>query len=296
MQRSPGRGPAARVRLSVVAVLIGSLLSGCATVVSSAAGGVADSLSGAIMNSRDPETVAAALPAYLLLIDGLVADAPEDPQLLRAAATLHGSFAANFVDDPQRAAHMHDRALDLALRAWCVEDRDACDLRGMDHDDFAALVAEADDADALYVLGSSWAGLVRSRSDDWNAIAELGRVRLLFERVVEIDETLEHGGAHLYLGALDTMLPPALGGRPEDGRAHFRRALEISDQRHLTAKVMLAESYARMVFDRRLHDRLLEEVLAADPEAPGLTLANVLAQRDARALLASADDYFQEIP
>ena len=121
-------------------------------------------------------------------------------------------------------------------------------------------------------------------------------MRLLFERVVELDETLEHGGAHLYLGALDTMLPPALGGRPEDGRAHFRRTLEISDQRHLTAKVMLAESYARMMFDRELHDRLLEEVLAADPEAPGLTLANVLAQRDARMLLASADDYFLENP
>jgi hypothetical protein len=59
---------------------------------------------------------------------------------------------------------------------------------------------------------------------------------------------------------------------------------------------MLAESYARMMFDRELHDRLLEEVLAADPEAPGLTLANVLAQRDARALLASADDYFLENP
>jgi len=111
------------VRPLLIVVLIGSLLSGCASVVSSAAGGVADSLSGAIMNSRDPETVASALPAYLLLIDGLVADAPDDPELLRAAATLHGSFAANFVDEPQRAGHMHDRALELALRSWCAEDR-----------------------------------------------------------------------------------------------------------------------------------------------------------------------------
>jgi hypothetical protein len=36
----------------------------------------------------------------------------------------------------------------------------------------------------------------------------------------------------------------------------------------------------------------LEEVLAADPEALGYTLTNVLAQRDAEQLLASADDYF----
>jgi hypothetical protein len=36
----------------------------------------------------------------------------------------------------------------------------------------------------------------------------------------------------------------------------------------------------------------LNEVLAADPEQPELTLSNVLAQRQAEALLQSADDYF----
>ena len=41
-----------------------------------------------------------------------------------------------------------------------------------------------------------------------------------------------------------------------------------------------------------LHDRLLEEVVAADPEEPGLTLSNTLAQDEARVLLADADTYF----
>jgi hypothetical protein len=41
-----------------------------------------------------------------------------------------------------------------------------------------------------------------------------------------------------------------------------------------------------------LHDQLLREVLEADPEQPGLTLFNTLAQDEARELLDSADDYF----
>jgi hypothetical protein len=57
-------------------------------------------------------------------------------------------------------------------------------------------------------------------------------------------------------------------------------------------KVMFARSYARSVYDRELHDRLLNEVLAADPRVPGQTLVNVIAQREARVLLASADEYF----
>jgi hypothetical protein len=56
--------------------------------------------------------------------------------------------------------------------------------------------------------------------------------------------------------------------------------------------VEYARRYARLVFDRKLHDRLLNEVLAADTEVPGFTLSNVLAQRQARELLQSAEDYF----
>jgi hypothetical protein len=58
------------------------------------------------------------------------------------------------------------------------------------------------------------------------------------------------------------------------------------------AKVLYARSYARLVFDRPLHDRLLGEVLAADPQAPGLTLSNTLARDEARGLLDEADEYF----
>jgi hypothetical protein len=41
-----------------------------------------------------------------------------------------------------------------------------------------------------------------------------------------------------------------------------------------------------------LHDRLLNEVLAADPYQDGYTLSNVLAQEQAREMLAQADEYF----
>ena len=41
-----------------------------------------------------------------------------------------------------------------------------------------------------------------------------------------------------------------------------------------------------------MHDELLIEVLEADPVEPGLTLTNTLAQREAKVLLASADNHF----
>jgi hypothetical protein len=114
----------------------------------------------------------------------------------------------------------------------------------------------------------------------------------MMTRVVELDETYSHGEAHLYLGVFATLLPPALGGKPEEGRAHFERAIELSQGRDLMAKVEYARRYARITYNRPLHDRLLQEVLDADPVAPGLTLSNMLARQQADELLKSADSYF----
>jgi hypothetical protein len=109
---------------------------------------------------------------------------------------------------------------------------------------------------------------------------------------VELDETYSNGAAYLYLGVFETLLPPAMGGKPEIGRGHFERALTLSSGNNLMVKVMLADQYARLVFDRELHDNLLLEVIAADGKTSGLTLMNAVAKERAQKLLDSADDYF----
>jgi hypothetical protein len=162
------------------------------------------------------------------------------------------------------------------------------------YDEFAAAIVslKAGDVPLLYATGTAWAGWIQANSGDWNAIASLPKVKALMTRVIELDETYSYGEGHLYLGVFATLLPPALGGKPEEGRVHFERAIQLSAGRDLIAKVEYARRYARITYDRPLHDRLLKEVLDADAVAPGLTLSNVLAQRQARELLASADSYF----
>ena len=68
--------------------------------------------------------------------------------------------------------------------------------------------------------------------------------------------------------------------------------MALSGGKNLSIKVDYARYYARTLYERELHDQLLEEVLRADPVQPGFTLFNTLAQADAQELLDSADDYF----
>jgi len=91
---------------------------------------------------------------------------------------------------------------------------------------------------------------------------------------------------------INSLRPEAIGGKPAEGRKDFEKAIELSGGRNLYAKTLFAEFYARLVFDQELHDKLLNEVLAADPVAPGFTLMNVLAQERAKKLLESGKDYF----
>ncbi|HEX4974769.1 MAG TPA: TRAP transporter TatT component family protein, partial [Pseudomonadales bacterium] len=84
----------------------------------------------------------------------------------------------------------------------------------------------------------------------------------------------------------------ALGGKPEEGKQHFERAIAISEGKNLLVKVMYAEQYARLVFDQKLHDRLLNEVISSNPVVPELTLINTFAQEKAHKLLAESKDYF----
>jgi uncharacterized protein YceK len=270
------------------------LMSGCSSVISSTTSRLSDNLSRTILDSDDPQTVADGAPSYLLLLDSLILDSPDNKALLQSAANLYSAYAGVFVDEPARAARMSSRALNYAEQALCVDDPNWCEVRSFPFDKFSATVKKLDrqDISLWYSFGTAWAGWIQANSGNMAAVAQLPKVSLIMQRMIELDETWQHGGPHLYMGVFSTLLPPSLGGKPELGRQHFERAIEISKGQNLMAKVLYAEKYARLVFDQTLHDQLLHEVLSADPHAEGLTLMNTLAQQRADELLKSSVDYF----
>lgn len=255
---------------------------------------VDDNLPYGVLNNNDLQLVEDGLPTYLLMVDGLIENWPESESLLSSGADLYGAYAGLFVEEPERARKLSNKALGYGFRAACAHDKDYCDLRSLSVPEFESLLDDAGKSDVpvLFSLGGAWAGYIQQNTSDWNAVAELGRVEAIMERIVALDEGYQYGQAHMYLGVLNSILPASLGGKPEQAKAHFEKAVLLSDGKNLLAQVLYAEEYARLVFDRELHDSLLNEVLAADPDVHGLTLQNTYAQQQAEALLADADDYF----
>jgi len=273
------------------ALLLPLCLGGCANLV---AGVAADTLSAAILNQDDPRLIRSGVPAYLLLVDGLISQSPDNPDVLAAGAQLFSLYGSRFADDAAHAGELTEKARRYGDRAACSAVAEFCGAADLPYDAFVSQLSEFDrrNIDYLYVFSISWLSHLDATSEDWSAVAELPWVEAALERVLEVDETHDSGALHGYLGILKSLRPPALGGEPEAAQAHFERAIELSDGRDLSIKLEYARRYARMMFEQELHDRLLREVLDAPANVAGYTLFNSLAKEEAAELLATSADYF----
>jgi len=266
----------------------------CSAILASVTGKLADNLSHAIINNNDLKIVESGGTAYLIMIDGLLHGDPNNGNLLRAAADLYTSYIGIFVKDDDRERKLADKALTYAFRAICLSNAKTCSMRELTYKEFCIVINSISDKDisSLYTLGTAWASWIKAHSNDLVAVAEISRVTAIMEHIIKLDESYKDGNVHLYIGVLSMIFPPILGGKPDVGRKHFERAIEIAHGKNLMAKVIYAREYARPMFDRKLHDRLLSEVIEADPNIPEFALINTLAQKEASELLENADEYF----
>jgi len=278
----------------VLAVLIFPLAQSCATVVASAGSGLAGNLTTAMVNQDDPAIVRDGAPAYLLMLDSFVEGSPDSAAVLAAASELYAAYGVVFVDEPLRAQRLTARAQSYGQRAICASVVELCDSWNLPYEAFVEQLAfvKPKQANVLFTFGLSWTAYIQAHGDDFTALAQLPQAEAILRRVQELDPAYRASSVEHYLGIMNTIRPPALGGDFEAGLAHFQRAIELSDNQDLSIKVDFAKYYARTLYERELHDRLLQEVLATDPVQRGYTLFNTLAHEDATELLASADDYF----
>jgi len=278
----------------LIFILLLGVTAGCSSIMNSATNTMASNLSSAILNQNDPTTVRDGAPAYLLLIDSLIEGSPEDASKLLTGSKLNSAYASVFVQDQERAKLMASKALAYARRALCVHNEALCQAYDKPYEAFLSVLEKTtiDDIPYLHTLGAAWATWVKISNSNWSSIANLPKIKSIMQRIVSLQENYDHGSAHLYLGVLESQLPANLGGKPEEARQHFEQAIKLSDGKNLMVKVLYAQHYARLVYNRELHDQLLKGVLASEAEAPGFTLMNTLGKQQAKVLLDSANDYF----
>ena len=282
--------------LSLTTSLVGS---GCAVTRRMAVDSMVPILenTAAVVRERsDLGTVETALPANMLLLDGLIRTDPHNFDFLSLGAYFYFGYALGFVEekDPGLAKEYYAAGRDYGLRAL---DRRGAFRRGRlgSLTDFERGLRSLRQSDmrALAWAGANWGRWLSLNLDSPAAIAQMPHLQALLERMLELDPTYERGLPHALLGTYDALRPRLFGGDPERARQHFEAALRISERKMLLYEVFYAEFYCRQILDVQCFRSTLDEVQATPADVlPDARLMNEIARRWAVRLRAREEDLF----
>jgi len=278
--------------------LVWLTLSGCSTsqLVARGAAPLIDHGMAAMNRETDLELARASIPANLKMIEALLLADPGNAMYRVQAAMGFYGYALGFVeaDNPDRAVALYLRARDHALvaldRAGMAQATligDAVELERA----LAKLDARA--VPALFWTASAWGKWIELQLDNPARLDELPRVEAMMQRVLALDETYFHGGAHVFFGAYYGGRAPMFGGDFARSAKHFDRAAALSQNQLLWAEVYRARYLLRQMGAREAFHATLSRVLDAPANSdPELNLANALAKKQAADLLAQEEDLF----
>ena len=308
--RSAARpGPAG----AVLALLLAAVLLPACSVQKMAAdrlGAALASGNSVYATDDDPELVGDALPFALKTIESLLAISPENPDLLLSAASGFTQYSyaylqseADYVEgtDLPRATHLRGRATRMYERALGygqrgLEARHPGFTAELRRDPAAALAkTTVKDVPLLYWTGAAWAAAIASAKDDSELSADLPTVEAIMTRARALDPGYGDGAIWDFFISYDGGRPAAAGGSPARAREAFDKAVAASGGKRAAPYVSYAETVSISTQDRKEFATLLETALAIDPDAaPEQRLANLIAQKRARWLLARQDELFLE--
>ena len=250
----------------------------------------------AIYEEGDLRLAREAMPGQLKLLESLLINDPDNPELLATNAQGFGGYAFLFVEqeDPARARALYRRGRDYGLRRLDrVTGIDFLAESDMARFDRALKKLGKDEIAPLFWAAYCWGGMANLDLENPQTLADLPKIERMMLRVDEISPGYFYGGADLLLGAYYGSRPKMLGGDPKKSKECFERALKDTGRDFLMAQVLYAQHYAVAVQDRELFASLLKEVLDYPIEKfPEQRLTNLAAKGRAVRLLEKIDDYF----
>jgi len=287
------------VPITIWAFALVLFLAGCGPVKQTRVGAVAltiQDVARAAAKQSDLRIIREGTPAYLMLLDGLIEDYPENKDLLLAGCQAYSSYASSFLSDDERdrSEVLYGKAKLYGFRALS-EHADFSKAVVGSLDEFKALLNHFNkrDVPALFWMANAWANWISAKMGAVDAMADIPMLEATMERILELDDTFYYGGPNLLMGVYLAAKPAILGGDLAKAKQHFDRAFALGSRIILMSRALFAQYYARGIHDRALFTTTLEDVLAARAdEVPELTFVNTVAKEKARQLLEKTEAYF----
>lgn len=262
---------------------------------------------GVYLSDEDPELIAAALPFNLKTLETLLETNPDHRGLLLTATKSFILYAYSFVEPEARkldytefdeaelvrlrAARLYRRAYRYGIRGIEVAHPGIGERLSTDPE-LAAAELELEDVPLSVWTAAALGGTIGVTKDDPESTADIAVVGALLERALALDEDFESGTIHEFLFAYEA---GRVGGSIDKARQHYDRALELGPGKRPSIWLSWAETVSVAEQNRSEFLDLIDDALEFDVSLhPENRLLNILAQRRARWLEDSVDEFFLE--
>jgi len=268
------------------------LSSGCTSIIVNP---LLDPLTLSMQKQTDLELLQDGAPSLLLLLDGLIASDPKNKRLLMTATKAFGAYATVLYEEGQV-----ERAVSMSIKSRKYGINLLEQLPGLKNinDNTLTEIDQSLEKISRGKVGNlfwgayGWAIWIQYQNGAPAAMVDLPIVEKIMLRVIELDDSYYYGGAHIFLGSYYGSRPKILGGKLEESRQHFERALVLNGRKFMLTHVAYAETYARTMFDRKLYSELLTEVIEQPLTDSDMAASNKLAKVKAEKLIVQIDDFF----
>jgi predicted anti-sigma-YlaC factor YlaD len=283
------------------AAIAAAMFGSCAII------GAASKVQTVLTSEEDPEIAAAALPTFIMASEALYEADPKNQDKTVTTASLYVMYANAFVQGPASALPdsrfeerqaANDRAGALYRRAFrllslALERRSPGVVE-------AAVAGKADmsrmrkgDVPLLYWSAVSVLAGFGLNPLDFKSAHYLGAAPIFLARAAALDPGWNSGAIYGLYFSYYAGMPSYLGGDPAKADEAYAKALTYSKGGNASLFVGYATSICVPREDYAGFKAALGKALAIDPNVrPEGRLETVIAQKNAKRLLAEADKYF----
>jgi hypothetical protein len=250
----------------------------------------------ALYEETDLRLAEQALASNIILLEGMVKGDPENPKLVLLTTQAITGYALGFAEEttPERAQVFYLRARDLGMTMLKKNQQFDKALNGsVDELQQAVQSFKKQDVPLLFWTGFAWAGWTNLSLNDPQAFADLPKIQIIMQRVLDLDQTYFNGATLLFFGSIWGVKPKMFGGDPEKAREYFEKNLQITKGTFLLSYIYYAKYYAINTLNEELFDQLLAKVMTTPADVlPEYRLLNVIAKEKAQRLLNKKEDLF----
>jgi hypothetical protein len=246
----------------------------------------------------------------------MLANSPDDRQLITLLSRLYGSYAFGFIETrleealflvqrsgtkAQESASLkeqvnryYERGVRYALMALEKSAPGATDaFRKVNTITPYLDRLGREDAAPLFWYGFNLGAWVNRNLDSVRAVSRAHVARKVMERVLELDPAYHHGGAHLFLLSYFGSRPPMMGGSQERALVHYHQLKKIAGDEYLLSDLFFGRFCLHQQQDREGFVDVMQRIAEHPTSQSDVALYNAIAGRRAAVYLAAVDLLFE---